>query len=97
MPSGKGASSDRVARCAAEIADLQAIIAAKQIQCIHERSRLERWINAIPDSLLRQIFSLRYVNNLSWGQVALRVGGGNTADSVRKQHCRYLERYGENN
>lgn len=95
MPSGKGFTDNRVARFAAEIVDLQAIIAAKQIQCIHERNRLERWIIDIPDSLLRQIFSLRYISGLPWLQVALHIGGNNTADSVRMQHNRYLEQHCE--
>lgn len=89
MPHAPGAG-DGMARMAAEIVDLKAIISAKQQQCIHERNRLERYISGISDSLTRQIFTYRFVKGLSWWQVAARVGG-NTADSVRKVVDRYLQ------
>lgn len=89
MPHAPG-YGDSTARMVAEIVDLKAIIAAKQLQCIHERNRLERYIADIPDSMLRQIFALRYINGLSWHQVAMHVGG-NTADSVRMRVDRYLQ------
>ncbi|MCC8063694.1 MAG: hypothetical protein LIO70_01250 [Clostridiales bacterium] len=89
---GGGDNSSALERVAAEIVDLQAIIDAKHLQCIHERSRLERYIADIDDSLTRMIFRLRFVNGLSWQQVAVSVGGGNTADGVRMRVKRYLER-----
>ena len=90
MPRASGDGDSRVERMAAEIVDLQAIIATKQIQCIHERARLERWIRDIPDSQTRQIFTHRFINGYSWAQVARAVGGGNTADTVKKRCYRYL-------
>ena len=91
-PSAKsGYSESKIERYVAEIVDLKAIIAAKQQQCIHERNRLERWICDVPDSLLRLIFTLRYVNGLTWYQVALHIGGGNTEASVKMACYRYLD------
>lgn len=81
----------KVERYAEEIADLGAIIAAKQQQCIHERNRLERYVNDIDDSRLRMIFKLRFVNGLQWPQVAAHIGGNNTAKSVSKACYRYLD------
>lgn len=49
------------------------------------------YIENIDDSFIRQIISLRYVNGLSWNQVAMSIGGNNTADSVRKVAERYLK------
>jgi hypothetical protein len=49
------------------------------------------YINDIDDSLVRQIFTLRYINGLEWRQVAASIGGNNTADSVRKIAERYLK------
>ena len=87
-----GGRADVVGLQAAEIADLRGIIEAKHQQCLYERSRLERYISGIDDSLLRQIFTYRFINGLPWRQVAACVGGGNTDDACRKAVRRYLER-----
>ncbi len=92
MPKGTTTVS-KVERYAAEIADLEAIIAAKQEQCIHERNRLERYINDIDDSLTRQIFTFRFVSGLPWPQVAAHIGGNHTEKSVSKTCYRYLEKH----
>jgi len=90
MPHAPNRNDSKVERLVAEIVDLQAIIAARQIQCIHERARLERWINDIPDSLTRLVFHYRFVDGLNWIQVAQRIGGGNTEGGVKKRCYRYL-------
>lgn len=76
----------------AELADIQAIITAKQQEVIHERNRLERYISGIDDSLTREIFALRFINGLTWDQTAASIGGGNTSMSVRQRVYRYLKR-----
>ena len=92
MPRAPHSNESKVERLAAEIVDLQAIIAARQFQWIHERARLERWINELPDSLTREIFRHRFVEGLKWPQVAEAVGAGNTADRVKKICYRYIDR-----
>ena len=77
-------------RYVAEIIDLEAIIQAKITQCLHERNRLERYIAEIPDCLTRQIFTLRFINGLSWLHVAHSIGGGNTEQSVKMICYRYI-------
>ena len=90
MPKGDN-YENRLERYMAEIVDLEAIISAKIKRCIHERNRLERYIADIPDSLTRQIFTLRFVNGLSWTQVAFSQGGI-TADGARMICRRYIEK-----
>lgn len=90
MPRSPGVS-DKVGRYAAEIADLKGIIEAKIQQCTYERNRLERYIMDIDDSLLRQIFTYRFVNGLTWDQVAAHIGGGNNEGNVRMLCYRYLK------
>ncbi|KHO36729.1 RNA polymerase subunit sigma-24 [Clostridium tetani] len=51
------------------------------------------FIENIEDSLVRQIISLRYINGLTWEEVATNIGGNNTADSVRMLCNRFLEDY----
>lgn len=91
MPRSGNIAGSAIDRNAAEIADLEAIISAKITQCMHERNRLERYIADIPDSLTRMIFTLRFINGLSWLQVAFSVGGANTEDSVKKICYRYID------
>lgn len=83
---------NRLERYIAEIVDLEAIIQAKITQCLHERNRLERYIAEIPDSLTRQIFQLRFINGLTWVQIAFSVGGNNTEASVKMVCYRYLKK-----
>lgn len=90
VPSGNRFES-QVERYVAEIVDLEAIISAKITQCLHERSRLERFIADIPDSLIRQILTLRFIDGFSWRGVAERIGGNNTEDSVRMSCKRFLD------
>jgi hypothetical protein len=92
MPHSIGDNASKTEIYAVEITDLKAIIAAKQIQCIHERARLERYINQIEGSETRMIFTLRFINGLSWEQVAASIGEGNTSDRVKKVCYRYLDK-----
>lgn len=91
MPHGKGGVHSTTETYAAEITDLETIIAAKQIQCVHERNRLERYIADIPNSETRLIMTLRFVDGLTWAQVAASIGAGHTADRVKKVCYRYID------
>jgi len=53
-------------------------------------AEINRYVENIDDSLIRQIITLRHVNGLTWDQVAAHIGGGNTGDGVRMLHDRFL-------
>lgn len=91
MPKSPG-YENQLERYIAAIVDLEAIIRAKITQCVYERNRLERYIAEIPDSLTRQIFQLRFINGLTWLQIAYSVGGNNTEASVKMVCYRYLKK-----
>ena len=74
---------------AAEIADVRRLLQDQTDRAVAEYHRLIRYITGVQDSLMRQILSLRYINGLSWVQIAHSIGG-NTEDSVRKAHDRFL-------
>ena len=74
---------------------LESIKVERIIQCEEERDRLENYIANIPDSLTRQIFSLRFVDCLPWRQVAYSIGGNNTEESVRQTAKRYVNMQNE--
>jgi hypothetical protein len=73
------------------IAEQRDLISLKVKQSIIEYNRLNRYIADISDPLIRLILSYRYVNGFTWHQVAMHIGGKNTADSVRMAHDRFLE------
>lgn len=89
MPSGKGNVTDRTA-LAVEISMLKDLIYEKICREEQELRRLMNYISGIEDSLTRQIFTARFVDNLNWVAISMRVGGGNTPEMVRKRCYRYL-------
>lgn len=91
MPHGTG-NVDKLGNYAAEIADLKALIELNIQKCWYELNRLNRYIQSVEDSFMRQVLTYRYVNGLSWDQVAFNIGGRNTGDGVRKAHNRFLEK-----
>lgn len=91
MPATSG-EKDKVGKMAAEIADIKAVLDCKVQEYYSGMNRLIRYIDSIDDSLTRQIMTLRYVELLPWQQVADRIGGGNTEDSVKQTHSRFLRR-----
>lgn len=49
-------------------------------------------IYAVKDSQVRLILLMRYVDGMSWANIAARVGGGNTGDSCRKIADRFFHK-----
>lgn len=94
MPRAPGIS-DRVGQFVPEIVRLKEAAEEKLAQAVAEVERLENYIGSIEDAQTRTVFRLRYVNGLSWQQMAVRLGG-NTADSVRMMHNRHLYSQGAN-
>lgn len=88
MPKGTSTESTLERKCE-RVLRLDAIISAKIARCEREMERLENYIADIPDSLTRQIFTLRFIRGYTWQQVANRCGGYNTANTVKKRCYRY--------
>ncbi len=60
--------------CESEIMDLQQRISYNVKKCWHELNRINRFIDSIEDSKMRQILRLRYINGLTWQQIAFSIG-----------------------
>ena len=90
MPFGSGIS-DKVGNLAASEVDITNKIEELQKKVYEEQYRLLKYIETIEDSLMRQIMYHRHVLCMKWNEVAMTIGGGNTEDSVRKAHDRFLE------
>lgn len=52
--------------------------------------QVEEYLEGIKDSRIRRIMRYRYIDDLSWVQVAHRMGGRHTADSCRMAHNVFL-------
>lgn len=59
-------------------------------QCFDTMDKLNEFIESIPDSELRMIFSLRYINNMPWQALAWHLGFDGDGSTERKKHDRYL-------
>ena len=90
MPKGGGRNLIEVQT--EEILRLEGMIDKLEQRCREERVKLESYIETIEDSHTRQIFLYRFEYGLTWVQIALKVGGGNTDDSVKKTCYRYLRK-----
>lgn len=82
---------DLISRKKALRSECAMTIHAKEILCLTERSRLERYIADMPDSLCRMVFTYRFINGLTWRQVSEHIGMHTTEDSVKKLCYRYLD------
>lgn len=74
-----------------EIEKLADVLLKQQKKCFCEQRRLENFINKIESSEMRIILSYRYINGLSWQQVAFSVGEHDES-YVRKKHDAYLKK-----
>ena len=88
-----GGSKDIVGDLMPELSGLMDKLLHCRKRAMDEFTVLQAFISQIDDSQVRLIFTMRYLDGYSWHQVAWRLGG-NTADSVRMIHNRYLARLG---
>ncbi len=74
------------------IVEIKDRIMYEQIEYIKERKAIEDDIRSVEDYQIRLILSLRFVDLMTWNQIALIIGGNNTEDSVKKICYRYLKK-----
>ena len=55
-------------------------------------SEVEEYIQKIPDSEIRRIARMRYIENLSWRRVAVHMGKGYTEDFCRQKMNNFLKK-----
>jgi len=91
LPSGSG-TSDTTANKAVKTSNMEQIINGIVANIQIQKERIMTYIISIDDSFIRQIMLNRHVELMSWCKVANEIGGGNTADSVRMAHERFLEK-----
>lgn len=62
-----------------------------EFELLEKVNEVDEYINTLDDARIRRILRFRYIDNLSWVQVAYNMGGNCTADSVRMEHNRFIE------
>ena len=90
MPKASGIS-DKVGKAATAIVAYTEMLEHAVQEKIEQTIKINAYILEIPDAQLRHIMFLRFVNGLSWVNIAMRIGGGNTGDAVRKRCNRYIK------
>lgn len=63
----------------------------KYIELLEVQNEIEEYIESIGDSRMRRIIRMRFLDKLTWSQVADNIGGNNTEDSVRMAFNRFIE------
>lgn len=75
-----------------QIIELKERIRREREEYIKEQAVIEDYIGTVDNYQDRLILLHRFVDLMSWEQVARRLGGKNTADSVRKACYRFLKK-----
>lgn len=74
------------------IIDIKDKLNREQHEYEEEQARLENFIRSIDDYQIRLILAYRFIDLMSWNQVAQKLGGNNTEDGVKKACYRYLKK-----
>lgn len=70
----------------------KAILANLEMELVETLNQIEEFVASLDDSRMRRIISLRFVENLSWQQVAVRIGGNNTENGIKSVFHRFMEK-----
>jgi hypothetical protein len=66
------------------------MLAVKETDLLEITNEVEKYIESLSDSRMRRIMNFRYIDNMTWLQVAINIGRSATADSVRMEHDRFI-------
>lgn len=66
------------------------ILNQKRKELLQTEKEAEEYIFSIQDSSVRRIMKYRYIDGLTWQQVAVKMGPKYTADGCRMTHKRFM-------
>lgn len=66
-------------------------LASLEMELLETLNQVEEFIASIEDSRMRRIINFRFIDKLSWLQVANRLDSNSTADGVRMEFNRFME------
>lgn len=91
---GKGLDiSSPVMQLAEQREKIRDIISAKLAEISFAEKEILEYIDAIDDSLIRQIMMHRHIELKSWAQIAKELSSSSTPDSLRMMHNRYIKEH----
>lgn len=63
-----------------------------QHMAMEKRNEIEKFISSVDNSRIRRIIRYKYIDCLSWYEVAERIGGKCNSESIRKELERFLKK-----
>lgn len=90
MPHVPGAH-DKLGDGVPELVDRKNELEERMMQMTEVRDKLRKYVETVPDLHIRLIMQLRFVDLMSWQEVADYAGGKNSEASVRMLVKRYLK------
>ena len=81
-----GRIADKTGEMAALVADIEVMLKDRKYWCLHMRKKIERFIDSIDDSETRTIVRLRAIDNLSWQDIAIKLGKSDKAYPKRRYY-----------
>lgn len=67
-----------------------ALLTTLEFEILEKANEVEEFIASIDNSYMRRLVRFRAVDGMKWEEVAIRMGGGNTEDSVKKAFYRFV-------
>ena len=81
-----GKIADKTGEMAALVADIEVMLKDRKYRCMFMRKKIERFIDSIEDSETRTIVRLRAIDNLSWRDIAIKLGKSDRAYPKRRYY-----------
>lgn len=70
---------------------VKSLLVERKDKCEDLKLEIEKFISTIPDSRTRRVFQYRYIDNLSWQAIAMRIGKYDESYPRKVIHDKYLE------
>lgn len=70
---------------------LKELLYQRKSKCEDMKLLIEEFINNIPDSKTRRVFQYRYIDNLSWCSIAMKINKSDESYPRKIIHDKYLE------
>lgn len=75
--------------------ELKELLIKRKSKCEDMKLQIEKFISNIPDSRTRRVFQYRYIDGLSWLQIARKIGKYDESYPRKIIHDKYLDSLGK--